>query len=138
MLKTIVLGMAIMLVLTSLAQSDPGPNIREGEWKITVNFEMPEMPMQMPPITYTQCITKDNPVPETDKPNQTCETKNVTTKGDTITWTAECTNRGGKMRGKGTITYHKDTMTGTMSMNMEGQAMKMESKYTGQRIGDCK
>lgn len=138
MLKLAVLCMVTILAFVSCAQSEPVPEIHEGEWKITVNFDMPGMPMQMPPITYNQCITKDNPIPKKDKPNQTCETKSVTVKNNTISWTTECTNRGGAMSGKGTITYKKDTMSGTMTMTMEGQEMKIESQYTGQRLGDCK
>jgi len=135
MFKKILLGMVISLALASIAVADSGPDIHEGEWNITVDFDMPGMPMKMPPQTYTQCIKKDNAVPKNEKPNQACVTKSTKIKGNTIEWTMQCNNPGGKMTGNGQITYHGDTMNGTMIM--EGQGISMTSHYKGQRMGDC-
>ncbi len=94
--------------------------------------------MKMPPNTYTQCIKKDQPIPKSEKPNQECTVKDIKTKGDTVTWTVTCTNRGGKMTGNGVATCKGDTMDGTMTMTTEGQAANFTSNYKGIRIGDCK
>lgn len=138
MLKQMFTIMAIALVLTSGAFAGSGPNLRDGEWKITVSFDVPGMPMKMPPNTYTQCISRDQPVPRSEKPNQVCEIKEIMTKGDTVTWTIDCTNRGGKMTGKGVVTYNGDKMEGTMTMSIQGQAVNMISHYKGIRVGECK
>ena len=138
MLKKMVLVTFMLLATCSLISAGTGPNIREGEWKITVNFDMPGMPMKMPPNTYTQCIKKDQPVPKSEKPNQQCDVKDIKTQGDTVTWTVTCMNRGGKMTGKGIVTYKGDKMEGTMTMTTEGQGADFTSQYRGVRIGDCK
>lgn len=53
----------MFLFTTSIAFE--GPNMKEGLWEITINnIEMPEMPMQMPPQTYTHCLTKKDMVPQ--------------------------------------------------------------------------
>ena len=128
----------LFLAAYALASAGTGPDINEGEWEITVSFDVPGLPMKMPPNTYTQCIRKDQPVPKSEKPNQTCEIKDIQTKGDAVTWTVTCTNSGGKMTGKGVITYKDDRMEGTMTMTLEGQGANMISHYQGVRIGDCK
>ncbi len=138
MLKRLGWLAAILLASYSLASAGSGPDIHEGEWKITVSFDLPGLPMKMPPNTYTQCIRKDQPVPKSEKPNQTCEIKDIRTQGDTVTWAVDCTNRGGKMTGKGKITYKDDKMEGRMTMKMEGQGVDMVSHYQGVRIGDCR
>lgn len=136
MLKKMVLIAVVILTSFALTSAGTGPDIREGEWKITVKFDVPGMPMNMPPNTYTQCIKKDQPVPKSEKPNQVCKVKDVKTQGDTVTWTVACDNRAGEMTGKGVVTYKGDEMTGTMTM--EGQSVNMISSYQGIRVGDCK
>lgn len=123
------------IALAFSACSSPGPDFEEGEWEITVHFDMPGMPMKMPPNTYTQCLKRDNPVPKSEKPNQTCTNTEIITIGNTVTWTATCTNRGGEMTGIGEITYQKESMSG--SMTMEIQQSKMVSQFKGLRIGAC-
>ena len=129
----LVLVLSIFLVCPAVAS---GPDFQEGEWEITVAVEMPGMPMKMPPSTYTQCMKKDNPVPQNDQPGQQCEMKDIKTKGNTVTWTILCDSPGGKMTGEGKVTYEKQSMSGTMTM--QGQGMQMISKFSGRRIGPCK
>ena len=136
MVRKAVAGMIVLLGLISFAHAGSGPDLNEGMWEITVNLEIAGMPMKMPPSTYTQCIKKDQAVPSDASPDQKCVTKDVTTKGNTVTWTVMCTNPGGQMTGNGMVTYHKDKMDG--SMTMEGQGMKMVSNFKGHRIGACK
>ena len=138
MFKKMVPITLMLLASYSLVSAGTGPNVKEGEWKITVNFDVPGMPMKMPPNTYTQCIKKDQPIPKNEKPNQVCETKDIKTRGDTVTWTVTCNNRGGAMTGKGVVTYKGDKMEGTMTMTTEGEGANFTSHYQGVRIGDCK
>ncbi len=128
----------LVLIASSIGYAGAGPDIQEGEWEITVTFDIPGMPMKMPPNTYTQCIKKDQPVPKSEKPNQVCEVKDIKVQGNTATWTVSCTNRGGKMTGKGIVKYKGDKMEGSMTMKMEDQGANMISAYHGVRIGDCK
>jgi hypothetical protein len=68
--------------------------------------------------------------------NPKCGWRSSKTKGNTVTWTMECSNPGGKMTGKGKVTYQKESMSGTMTM--EGPGMQMISKFSGRRLGPCK
>jgi hypothetical protein len=132
--KTIAL-IIVWLAFIVCAHAGSGPDLDEGLWEITTELEMPGMPMKMPPSTFTQCIKKDQAVPADEKPGQECKTKDLTTKGNTISWTVECAHPGGQMTGKGTVTYHRDKMEG--SLNMQGQGMTMTSRFKGHRVGAC-
>jgi hypothetical protein len=111
------------------------PNMKDGLWEITIKMEMAGMPMEMPEMTHTQCITKDNAVPDTSPPDQKCKMINNQIKGDTVTWEMECDTPQGPAHTKGTVTYSGDTFAGTVDMNM-GQ-MVMTQKMRGRRVGDC-
>lgn len=136
MAKAIIRCILFAIALALSACSNSGPDFEEGEWEITVNFDIPGMPMKMPPNVYTQCLKRNNPLPKSEKPNQTCTNTNVITVGNTVTWTATCTNRSGKMTGIGEITYQKEAMSGTMTMEI--QQAKMVSHFKGHRIRACK
>lgn len=138
MLKKMVVVILMLLASYPLVSADNGIGLREGEWKITVIFDAPGMPMKMPANTYTQCITKDQPIPKDEKPNQVCDIRDINEKGNTVTWTVSCANRGGKMTGKGIVTYDGDKMEGTMTMSTEGEGANFTSQYQGIRIGDCR
>jgi hypothetical protein len=125
----------IWLLSTVCAHAGSGPEIHEGLWEITVEIVMPGMPMKMPPSTYTQCFTKDRAIPMDEKPGQQCQAKDISPKGNTVSWTLECATPGGPMTGKGMITYRGDEMEGSMSMQSQG--MTMTSRYKGRRIGAC-
>lgn len=131
----IVLAGVVFLLLMgplSVALAD-APNMKEGLWQITIKMEMEGMPMEMPEMTHSQCITKQNAVPS--QPDQKCKMISNKVKGDTVTWEMECDTPQGPAHTKGTITYSGDTFTGTVDMNM-GQ-MVMTQKMRGQRVGEC-
>jgi hypothetical protein len=112
------------------------PNVKEGLWEITVKMEMPGMPMEMPEVKHTQCITEDNAVPDTSQPGQQCKVISRSIAGDTVTWKMECDTPQGSVHSEGSITYHGDTFEGTASVTTEQMVMTQEMK--GRRVGDCK
>lgn len=122
-----------------------GPNMKEGKWEITttMKMQMPGMPFNMPPRTtkHTQCITKENMLPETKQNSEEeCKMKNRKIKGNTITWVIECKGPEGTTRGEGKITYKGDTFKGIMKMKMEGgemSGMELVHHMNGRWIGDC-
>ena len=135
MVKKLMASVILWLAVVSFAHASSGPDLKEGLWEITMSFEYPGMPMKMPPNTSTQCIKKDQAIPNNEQSGQECVSKDVTVNGNTVTWTMVCNNPGGQMTGKGRVTYHKDKMDG--SMTMEGQGMNMVSHFKGHRIGAC-
>ncbi|MBN2401894.1 MAG: DUF3617 family protein [Spirochaetes bacterium] len=116
--------------------------MREGKWEVTMTMNIPGMPMAMPPVTHTQCITKkdleDNKktLPSAGK-SEDCEIKNYRVKDNTVTWETVCKDG---TRGSGQIIYKGDSYTGTMKLetvDRKGQKSTINYKIKGQRKGDC-
>jgi hypothetical protein len=133
---TLILAALSCLLFAATAAADY--DINEGLWEITVKVEIEGMPMTMPPITNTQCITKDTLVPKSDQYGE-CRIINQKTVGNRLTYDIACSGPGGTVKGSGEVTYTGDTMTGSMETNMPSQDdMKMTTKMSGKRIGPCK
>jgi hypothetical protein len=129
-------GASIILVTAiSISFAGSGPDMKEGLWEITTKMEMPGM--SMPPMKHTQCMTKNNLVPQSSQPGQECSITQTKVVGNTVTWTMKCTGQGGEMEGTGKITYTGDSFEGTMTMSMPQTNMKITSHISGKRIGDC-
>ncbi len=126
----------VLLSALSISFAGSGPNMQEGLWEITTKMEMPGMPMSMPAMKHTQCITKENFVPQSSQPNQECKITENKVDGDTVTWTMECDAPEGKIRAIGEIIYNGDSFKGTIKMTMQG--VDMTQHLSGRRIGDCK
>ena len=128
---------ALLLALPMMA-SAAGP--RAGKWQITMEMDMPGMPMKMPPQTFTQCISKEQaanpqealPKATRDK-NSDCKLQDYKVDGNKVSWKFDCPKE--KMTGNGAATYESDSYTATMSMSMPDHEMTM--KYSGKRVGDC-
>lgn len=127
-----------------VAQSGPR---RDGNWEVTIEMAMPNMPAgMMPPMKTTQCITKEDAadpqkaIPSSGRGNMQsdCKVTNYKTVGNTVSWDMACTGAQ-PMNGHSEFTYTADSYTGTMTMNgaRGGQEMAMSMKYSGKRLGDC-
>ncbi|MCU7921547.1 MAG: DUF3617 domain-containing protein [Candidatus Thiodiazotropha sp. (ex Dulcina madagascariensis)] len=110
-------------------------NMNPGLWKWTAVMDMPGMPMQLPPTSYTTCITSADFVPKERTPGQSCETIDLKTAGDKVSWNITCTQQGGVTTSQGEITYHGDTAEGVIHITAQG--MQMTSRTTGERLGAC-
>jgi len=126
---------AILLFSASAVFAGSDVNMKEGLWEITSEVKMPGM--SMPPSTHTQCISKDDLVPQKDQPGQECQATNVQYKGNTVTWEIECSGQSGVMTGTGQITYNGDSFVGIVEITMPGQGIKMTTHMKGRRIGAC-
>ena len=137
MLKKLFAAAIILMAATSISCADSGPNMKEGLWEITTKMKM--QGMEMPPVKHTQCITKDDLVPQgSQQPGQECEITDVKTSGNTVTWTMKCIGQGGNVIGTGEITYSGDSFKGKMTISMPQANMEMTSYLSGKRIGNCK
>jgi len=126
--------LAVFLIFVSF--SFAGPLLKEGLWEITSKMEMPGMPVQMPPITFKQCLTSQNPVPNQSQAGQECSIKNLKTKGNTVSWDMVCDTQQGQMKSSGKVTYKGNRFEGVVMMDMPGQG-RMKMTMTGRRIGKC-
>ncbi len=114
------------------------PNINPGLWEITTETEMVGMPgMQVPPQTHTQCLSKEDLVPQSKEASKECKITDVHQSDNTISWKIICSGKNGSMEGTGKITYLGDSLEGFMDMVIKGANMKIKNKMKGHRIGEC-
>ena len=137
MLKPTVAVLAILCFTISISFAGSGPNMQEGEWEITTKVEMPGMPMNMPPVTHRQCLTKNDLFPQNSQPGNECKISNVKVSGDTVTWVMQCKGQGGETKGTGEITYSGTSFKGVIKMTVVQADMQMTSKINGLRMGNC-
>jgi hypothetical protein len=137
MLKKLFVASVILFAAISISFAGSVPNIQEGMWEITSKVEMPGMPMEMPPMKYTQCLTKEDLVPQSSQPGEECKITQTKVTGNTVTWTMQCKGQGGTMTGTGSVTYSGTSFKGTIKMTMPESNMEMTSHISGHRIGDC-
>ncbi|RPJ18053.1 MAG: DUF3617 domain-containing protein [Desulfobacteraceae bacterium] len=133
----------IMLFLIWASFAAAAPDMKEGQWEVTISskMDMQGMSMAMPPVTYKQCLTKTDFVPNKKEPGQECEKMSVNVSGNTVTWSIKCKSKEGIMTGSGKITYKGNTYDGVMNMafpNQGGGEGKMTSNMSGKWIGNCK
>ncbi|HEV7920420.1 MAG TPA: DUF3617 family protein [Thermoanaerobaculia bacterium] len=132
MRKTL-LAAAAVLALPLLAGASP---MKAGKWQLVMQMDMPGMPMKMPPIVTTDCVTKEdaeNPKPPKAMKDSDCKFSDYKMDGNSISWTVSCPKQS--MTGSGKIVYSGDTYDGSMKMKVGEQ--EMSAKYTGKRLGDC-
>ena len=123
----------LFLFMSNIAEAQ---NMKEGLWQITMTIEMPGMPMQMPPQTYTHCLTKKDMVPQKEEPNQECRMVKRDIEGDTVTWVMECKTSEGTAVFNGKVTYKGDSFEGIIKMKQSG--MEITQNLKGKWIGECK
>jgi len=134
---------ALVVFISMLWTASAWAEFKEGLWEVTTQVEMKGMqgmPQSIPPATFRQCITKNDPVPQNKDKNLECKTVNLKTSGNTVSYTVECKGNGQEMHTTGTITYSDKSMNGTSttSFKMKGQPeIKMTSKIRGKYIGPC-
>jgi hypothetical protein len=124
---------AAALALPLLANAGP---MKAGKWQLTMQMDMPGMPMKMPPIVTTNCVTKEeaeNPQPPKQAKDSDCKFSDYKRDGNTISWTMSCPKQN--MTGSGRIVYTDTTYDGSMKMKVGER--EMSAKYTGKRLGDC-
>ena len=136
MLKKLFFGSIILLTAISITFAGSELNMKEGLWEITTKTKIPGM--EMPPMKHTQCITKNDLVPQSSQPGQECKITETKVIGNTVTWTMQCKTQGEEMKGTGKITYSGDSFEGTIIISMPQADMKITTHMSGKRIGDCK
>ena len=126
----------------SLAAFAQGPR-RDGQWEVKIEMEMAGLPMQMPPVTTTQCITPDQArdpnksLPQLGRGGrgpQNCTVSDYKTEGNKVSWSMKCEGQQ-PMTGTGEFVYTGDAYTGKITMQTGRGDMTM--KYTGKRTGEC-
>jgi Protein of unknown function (DUF3617) len=111
-------------------------NMEDGMWEVTSTVKM--QGMTIPPMSFSQCMTKEDAVPQDNSPGQeNCKISDMKTVGSTVSWTMSCSAQGGDMTGKGKITYHGDRFEGEVSVEYPATGIVMVTEMTGRRTGPC-
>ena len=139
MLKKLFTTLVILLAIFSISFAGSVPDIKEGEWEMTKQINLPEMGMEMPSKKYTQCLTKKDLIPQNYQSGQECKISDKKVVGNTVTWNLQFTGgHGGYMKGSGDLTYAGKSLIGKVELKGAQPDMTMISQISGQRIGDCK
>lgn len=115
------------------------PPQKPGKWQIKMQMEMPGVPMKLPAVNTTVCLTeedlKDPQSAVPNDPKSDCEVGDYEVDGNTIRWTVDCPSQ--QMKGSGEITFNADGTgyEGAMKMSLSGQ--EMSTKYTATHQGAC-
>ena len=120
---------------------------RDGKWDVTMTMEMAGMPASMPPVTTTQCVTKEQAAdpqksvlqqPQRGNQQSDCKVSDYKIDGNKVTYAVKC-DQPQPLTMNAEMVYGADSYTGTMTMNMDrgGQPMAISIKYSGKRLGDC-
>lgn len=132
---TVVLFALVLLCAAGTAHT-AGIDMKEGDWEISSVASMTMGGMSMPsmPGKSTYCLTREDPVPKSDR-DKDCRIVNRKVVGNTVSWRMECK----KGEGEGEISYRGTTYDGFIKMKMveEGQTMTMDVKLAGKYLGPC-
>ncbi len=112
--------------------------MRAGEWEITMQMQMANLPMQMPVMKTTQCVTQE----EIDEPGRalqsgppgatdSCKVTDQKIDGNKVSWKMACNG----MTATGDLTFEGDTYKGVMTASTPQGEMTMN--MSGKRLGAC-
>jgi hypothetical protein len=135
-------GTIVILLATALglaAQPTWALDFKPGKYQITSETEMPGMPMKIPPQTFVQCVTKEDPVPVVQQGQNGCAMKSQQVKGNRVSWEMECNQQGQVTTGTGEVTYSGTSFNGVFKVTIAAPTgnMTMTTKTRGERIGAC-
>ncbi len=134
----LVVTVSLLFMQTGIAAAEP--DMKEGQWEITVKMDMPGLPFQMPPMKSTTCITKENLAPQPEQKGQDCTMKDTQIKGNVVTWVVDCKDKKSSTHAEGEVTYHGSGFDGTilMTTNDKNGETQMTQKMSGRFLGPCK
>ena len=138
-MRTASIAVLAMLAGTTLAAQSP---IRPGRWDVLMQMDMPNMPVKLPEMKTTQCVTPEqakdpaNSLPRGPQNGgkQDCKVSNYKVSGQTVTWDMACTMPV-PITSTGEMTFTDDSYTGTVKINAPQGLLSM--KVSGTRLGDC-
>ncbi len=127
-----------VVLLFCINSASAGFDMKVGMWEVTTKWELPGMPkeMAMPGVTFNQCLTSENHIPQNNDQGGGCKITRSQIRGNTVIWEMDCENEGLLMRGTGKVTFSGDIFTG--GMTIESNGMNINQHLSGRRTGDCK
>ena len=138
MRKSVPYVLAALIALTAVLPVSAGDHPQKpGKWKVSMQMDMPGMPIKMPPVNVEVCLTEEDlkdpqKVVPTD-PKSDCKIGDYKIDGKTASWSVSCPKQN--MTGKGEMTFSDESYSGWMKMKVGEQ--EMNTKYTGKWLGTC-
>ena len=147
---------ALAILSAAVATAYAGPfdafkgKIKEGMYEYKMEMDMGQMPGMPPGMgkqshTFQHCVTKKDideggfGKSQRDKQAQEkCQIKNMDVKGNTATYTMECTEPQMKADNRINFTDNGFNMDMKMQMTQRGQVRNMTQHMEGRYIGPCK
>ena len=140
-MKLVPASIVVLALAATASHAAAQSPMRPGCWEVTAQMDMPGMPVQMPAMKNTQCVTQQ----QIDSPNRglpsgpaknpnDCKVSDYKTSGNTVSWHMSCAGPQ-PMTGTGELRFNGDTYEGVVKMMMEQKEMAM--KFSGKRLGDC-
>ena len=111
------------------------PNVKSGMWKWSMTMQMAGMSFELPPTTYSSCLTKKDLIPQAPNTNEQCKMLKNRVTSDGVEWKMECRSEAGKSTSEGKMIYSKTRAKGEITVQTNG--MTMVSKVSGHYIGNC-
>ena len=96
---------------------------------------MAGMSFELPPTTYSACLTKKDLIPQAPNTNEQCKMLKNRVTSDGVEWKMECNSESGKSTSEGKMIYSKTRAKGEITVQTNG--MTMVSKVSGHYIGNC-
>ena len=112
------------------------PDVKLGMWKWKSTMEIVGMPFPVPPISYSDCLTKEDLIPKQPDDNQQCKMLDKKITSDSVEWKMECNGDAGKAVSEGKISYNGTSAKGEIKTSTQG--MNMIVKLSGEHTGACK
>lgn len=134
-------SLLIFILLLVLGIASAEARIKYGKWEITVQAHATGLPVEVPPETYTKCLSRRDITPGKNADKKSCGKQKVKREGDTVQWSVRCTKDGDTMNGGGQISFKGNSMTGKGHFEVGGKGMptmKMQLRYSGKRLGRCR
>jgi hypothetical protein len=127
--------LAVCTVFLAFAAFADETAVKPGKWQLTMQVEMPGIPVKLPVTNFAQCITESDAkslIPQ-DKNSKDCKFSDYQVTASTVSWSMDCAKDN--MKGTGQLSYTAETLTGAMQVNKDGQDFTV--KYDGKHAGDC-
>lgn len=129
-----VVGAAFLLTACQM-----GPDMKEGKWEINTEMGLKGIPIKLPAMASTLCLTQKNPIPQEQLPERDCVVTEKKTNDDTVTWKMVCKDNGTEVISEGMITYSGVLFSGKIDTTISGgpMAMTASNTITGKYLGPC-
>lgn len=136
-MRKILTLLSIVAATVAVAAQVPKNPQKPGKWKVSMETEMPGMPMKMPAVTTEVCLTEEDIAdPQKNVPKDqksTCTISDYKVTGNTVTYTMTCPEQATKASAE--FTYGADAYSGVLKMKMGER--EMTQKHTGKWLGAC-